>query len=37
MRVGPLVVLSDRNCKAAKALRNVPGVDVAYVSALNLS
>jgi len=35
VRKGPLLVVSKR-CEAQKAFRNVPGVDVNYVSALNL-
>jgi large subunit ribosomal protein L4e len=36
MKTGPLVVVHDRDCKVAKALRNVPGVDVGVASALDL-
>ena len=36
MKTGPLVVVHDRNCKVAKALRNVPGVSVGVASALDL-
>lgn len=35
MRKGPLLVVS-KNCDAVKAFRNIPGVDINYVSALNL-
>jgi len=36
MKTGPLVVVHDRNCKVALALRNVPGVDVGVASSLDL-
>merc|ERR1712083_512278 len=35
-KVGPLLVLSDTNVKLAKAARNIPGVDVANVNALDI-
>jgi len=35
IRKGPLVVVS-KNCEAVKAFRNIPGVDINFVSALNL-
>lgn len=35
VRKGPLVVISKR-CEAVRAFRNIPGVDVNFVSALNL-
>jgi len=35
IRKGPLVVLS-KNCEAVHAFRNIPGVDINFVSALNL-
>lgn len=35
IRKGPLLVVSKR-CEALKAFRNLPGVDINYVSALNL-
>ena len=35
VRKGPLIVVSKR-CEAVKAFRNLPGVDVNYVGALNL-
>lgn len=35
-RRGPLVIYSGANCPLIKALRNVPGVEVAHVSRLNL-
>lgn len=35
LRKGPLLVVSKR-CEAQKAFRNIPGVDINYVSALNL-
>lgn len=35
VRKGPLVVVSKR-CEAVKAFRNIPGVDINYVGALNL-
>jgi large subunit ribosomal protein L4e len=36
MKTGPLFVLADTNVKLAKALRNIPGVDVANVNALDI-
>ncbi len=36
MKVGPLFVLADSNVKLAKALRNIAGVDVANVNALDI-
>ena len=36
MKLGPLVVYHERNCKLADAIRNVPGLDGACVSALDL-
>ena len=33
---GPLLILADTNCKLAKAARNIPGVDVANVNALDI-
>jgi len=35
VRKGPLLVVTKR-CEAVKAFRNIPGVDVNYVTALNL-
>lgn len=35
VRKGPLIVLSKR-CEAQRAFRNLPGVDINFVSALNL-
>ena len=35
-RRGPLVVYSGANVPLLKALRNIPGVEVAHVSRLNL-
>ena len=34
-RKGPLLVVSKR-CEAVKAFRNIPGIDINYVSSLNL-
>ena len=36
MKSGPLFILSDTNVKLAKALRNVPGVSVGNVNALDI-
>ena len=35
IRKGPLFIYSEDNVKLAKAVRNIPGVDICYVDRLN--
>ena len=35
-RVGPLLIIHDNNVRVQKAIRNIPGLDVAHVQHLNL-